>query len=169
MEPRVIGIDPGIENGVARWDPKEMEFIDIRALEFWELITFLAKHDPAHTLVICEDPSLNAPVWGAEKILATPGGHKSLSRKAQNVGSNKRTANLIVEYLRLYRFAHVAKRPLKRVQIPSHYKTKAGKLSGYGFQELTGCSWKCNEHERDAAMLVYNLPMLTYLAHIQNR
>ena len=164
MDYKVIGIDPSSRKkcGICRWNPYEQAFIDFRSATFWQTIRFIAAHDAEKTLVICENPIANKPVFGWQQILAKEG-PQVLAKRSQDIGMNKAAGLFINQFLAERGYAHIAKRPGKKP-----WKGK-GKITQPQFEQLTGCTWKLNQDERDAGLLVYGLPALVAIAHIQNR
>lgn len=140
-----IGIDPGVHNGWARWDSRNMSLKEYRDMDFWTLIEELRASHAIRILprmeftVIIEDPGLNKPVFpkkGAQKFGA-------VQRVAQNVGMNKAYARLIIEYCEKYGIAYEAVKP----------STK--KWDAAMFRAVTGIKGRVSQHVRDAVKLVW--------------
>ena len=138
-----IGIDPGADTGVCIWDADLQEILFLQTLSFWEVIGMLSKYRQEqrnHLTVIVEDPNLNKGIhWHQKKSVD---GFNPATKVAQNIGMNKKEAELILRYLQINKFKYKAVRPTAR-KIKADYSSR---LSGY--KERT------NQHERDAAMLV---------------
>lgn len=148
----LVGIDPGQHNGLG---------INVRVgrinnpilstLDFWELVDVLEDilqlqmlygRDRVGVTVYIEDTRLNTPVFDRGND-----GRRQL-RQAQNVGDNKRTAGLLVEYL-------------ERKSIPFHPIRPNGKtyskLNADTFTRYTGITERCSQHARDAYMLIHGI------------
>ena len=67
-----------------------------------------------------------------------------LMRTAQNVGMNKRDAQLLIAYAEAHNFQVLAVRPTRT------------KLKADTFKKMTGWDKRTNQHARDAAMLVFS-------------
>lgn len=139
-----IGIDPGVNTGVAVWDKKEKAFKYFSTTDFWELIEGIGslgwtEEDKEDHVVCIEDPNVNKPLFANKK-----GSTKSLIKIAQNVGSNKREASLLIDFFERNGIAFKALPPSRK-----------GKLSSEQFKAYTGYTGRTNEHVRDAAMLVF--------------
>lgn len=139
-----IGIDPPA--GLAIWDRSKQRFLSIETTDFWGIIDRLDSLIGSGTKikVFIEAPQENKPVWmkGGVNNLAI------FSKVCQNVGENKGSAKLIIEWCKRRGVDHVALRPTKR---------SATKLSVDRFQQITGWKKRTSEHGRDAAMKVYSL------------
>jgi predicted RNase H-like nuclease (RuvC/YqgF family) len=135
----IIGIDPGVNTGIAIWQPKKkwLSVVDcsIAVLAENRIYTF-AFCSEEKTLVRFEDARLRT--WfGKEK------GRDQL----QGAGSIKRDCQRWEEFLTHYEI------PFEEVA-PRNNRTK---MSADEFKRLTGWEGKTNEHGRDAAMLVFGL------------
>ena len=135
-----IGIDGGKTNGYAIWDKQNQVVVSYDIYNFWELIEVLSGLDNSEVMIHLEYPNFNKPTFCRGKY-----DKAILDRKAQNVGSVKRTSELIKEYLELHNIQHKLVRPLSR------------KFNAEMFNKLTGITDSSNQHERDAVMLVYGL------------
>lgn len=141
-----VGIDPGANTGIAEWDGKE--FTHMATYTFWEAIYYLmtildcARARNLDMIIYIEDPNLNPATHDHQET-------KSNIREkiSQNVGSNKRDAQLLIEYCEKW-----MKYKVHRIK-PSKYS--ASKLSAEKFRTQTGYTKQTSQHVRDAAMLVY--------------
>lgn len=139
-----VGIDPGTSTGVATWDCSARRFIKLDTMDFWSCFVYVTvnlkgRHDKI--LVVAEDPGLNKPVF--------PRGTSSQavrSKIAQNVGMNKKEADLLIEGIRKCGVPVRTIRPNK------------SKLNADQFKQMTGYQGRTNEHKRDAGRLVYGTP-----------
>jgi len=140
-----IGIDPGKQNGVAILRSK----LELRTLDFWSMIEFLANvrqqiaHGEQYSVVV-EATYLNKPTWEGRK--AGMNDQLIWDRVSRNVGANQTYARLIVEYLERYKIPYFAVRPAKNSYT---------KLDASTFCNIIGYGIKSNQHERDAAMLIW--------------
>lgn len=129
----IIGIDPGVNNGVAIFIDKK--YYLSYSCDFWELLKQIDRLDNINTFSLVEDPNLNPPVFcrGLK--------NKPNLKVAQNVWANKMIATLIMQYLKSSKIAYKSVKPDKK------------KIDGNMFKRITG-KIKSNQHERDATMLV---------------
>lgn len=139
-----IGIDPGVQVGWAVWDSKEKKFKKYHTLNFWDCITSIQSYTyyPTEFKVILEDPNLNKPVFNKPGV-NPDAKQKAYLRIAQNIGSNKRDAQLIHE------FCIENQIPIQTVK-PSTEKWDAVTL-----KKITGIDERTSQHVRDAIKLVY--------------
>jgi len=146
----LIAIDPGRENGICIWNPLEMD-IKMKTCDFWDTIRELTNilkfcRSFSHKMiVVIEDVTQNKPVF---QILWPPKDVKIdrvsyVGKIAQNVGMNKRTCELIIQFCKNYSIE------VKRI-VPGK---KNQKIRGRDFHRLTGIE-RSNEHTRDAVMLL---------------
>lgn len=103
--------------------------------------------DPGVALrVHMEDPNPNRPLFLRRELLG-PGPEKERARAkvAQNVGMNKRDAQLILAFCHRHGIKITTHRP---------QKGSMTKLSQEAFKRLTRWPKSTNEHGRDAGMLI---------------
>lgn len=135
----IIGIDPGVNTGIAVWDRSGKDFYTIKtvtAVEAEACINFYRGVSNAKILVRYEDARMRT--WfGKEKGVA----------QLQGAGSIKRDCQRWEEFLTHYEI------PFEEVA-PKNNRTK---MTAEEFKRLTGWEGKTNEHGRDAAMLVFGL------------
>lgn len=128
----IIGIDVGINTGVAIWDIEKKVFIGISTMSILKAFVLIGKNKHLIKMVYVEDP---------RKVnVATD------RRKSQGAGSVKRDVQIWEDFLKMYKISATFVRP-------NRYITK---MSSEKFKELTGYAERINEHGRDAAMLVFN-------------
>jgi hypothetical protein len=131
----IMGIDPGSRTGIAIYTGGALVALEtIEPLEIAERIKEIA---PAR--VVFEDSRLSSYLWTRGKILPA-----SL-KMARNVGEVDAWCKLIVA-------------ACERLGIPAHGispKGKGEKVKADSFSLTTGWSTRCNEHERDAAMVAW--------------
>ncbi|TGE08273.1 hypothetical protein [Hymenobacter fodinae] len=133
-----VGIDPGVNVGFAlSWAG---ELLQLQTLDFWSAIDelrLLAEGAQLHVYI--ENPNVNKPTFfkkGANSVAV----RENISQK---VGSNKRDAQLLIQF--------VERLGVKVLAMPPR---KAGKITAAGFKQLTGWAQSSSQHARDAAMLV---------------
>ncbi len=142
----LLGIDAGVNTGVAFYNKEAKEIEWITTVDFWECIDIVKD---THKIygdefeVIIEDTSQNRPVF--EKKL-DGSKLKAKLKIAQNVGANKREATLMIEYFIKNDIHYITVRPSK------FSFTKLNKETFFKYTKYAG---KTNEHGRDAGMLVW--------------
>lgn len=160
MKTIVVGIDPGLNNGIAIYRRVDKGFeLKLYKEDFWNTVESIkkiadqAKQHSYQLTFLIECPQHNKPVF-----LRTLKGSKSGNmdmKIAQDIGMNKKVAILLVEYLKRLNLRHCEITPTKS-------KMKSG-----GFEKLTGIK-KSNEHCRDAAMLIIDNGY-THFKNVPNR
>ncbi len=139
----VIGIDPGISTRVCVWDTDNMKFLHFSTLSFWPTITVLSKYRREYgdgLAVVIEDPNLNKAMhWGNKGSVK---GFNPATKIAQNVGQNKKEAELIIKYLESNGVKFQAIKPTSK------------KVNAEQFKSFSGYEGRTNQHVRDAGMLV---------------
>lgn len=134
----VIGIDPGINCGIAIWNTKRKEFDFISSCHIWVLFDRINNHYEQHgsgLLIRIENPNTWVPF-------------KSITQnnsRLQGAGAVKQTYKHIIQYLDYHNIEY------QNVRLQGSLK----KLSSAKFKQITGWAEPTNEHGRDAAMLVY--------------
>jgi len=138
----IIGIDPGVHVGFAVWSRTTKEFEKISTCSFWQCIAELDIMHEAYIdiTVVIEDvtqnrPTFNRGVYGAVQ-----------NKISQNVGSNKRDCQLIIEWCE--------ERGIKVVRLRPNKNSMTKKSAAY-FRQQTGWTKKTSQHGRDAAFLVW--------------
>ena len=123
-----IGIDPGVNTGVAIWnsEKKELECFSLMIHQAFELVK---KYD---CFVYVEDARLRKYITGGRE-------------KLQGAGSIKRDSKIWEDFLTDKNIAF-------KLIAPKNNRTK---LDSVTFTKLTGFKGRTNQHERDAAMLVF--------------
>lgn len=133
-----IGIDPGTKTGFAVANADTGELRQIETLDFWSAYHRVRTLSFEHTVVevVIEVPDTKH-VWhkGAS-------GPAALQRQGVNVGSVIREAQLLADGI------EESGLPVTRVK-------PRGKQPVDKFQAYTGWATGTNQHERDAALLVY--------------
>ena len=131
----ILGIDPGANTGVATYIGGKLAHLDTIAPVDIAARIELAR--PAR--VVFEDSRLESYVWS--QIKSRPAALKM----ARNVGEVDAWCKLIVAVC-------------AKFDIPAHGispKGKGAKVGAEQFARITGWDKRCNEHERDAAMVAF--------------
>lgn len=133
-----IGIDPGVNTGVAVWDLSAQRFRDVASMAAVDamLLVELASRHNVIKVVRFEDANLRTGWFGANS-----------RAKAQGAGSIKRECAIWRDWLKAHSIEALAVSP----------KDKGAKVDADRFAKLTGWAGRTNEHARDAAMLVWGL------------
>ena len=136
----VVGIDPGVNTGIAVWDTVSRAFLDIRSSGIVDAMEYLRRlhSERAISLVVFEDARQRKWI-PREKDL------KEFKGRAMGAGSVKRDCTIWEEWCKYHHIECVKTPP------------RAGmtKLSDAFFQGLTGYDRRTNNHGRDAAMLIF--------------
>lgn len=134
---QVIGIDPGQNTGVATYVNGNLvalntiEPIDIQTL----ILTCVAD------LIVFEDSRLQSAVW-------VPSKNKAVANNiARKIGQVDALCSLIQDTCERYEIKYMRVSP----------KAKGGKMNAATFKLHTGWEGKSNAHERDAAMVAWQL------------
>lgn len=137
---RVIGIDPGLHTGIAVFHGGKL--IELRTCTPMELLTDELEHAACFRpcRLVFEDSRLISNLYSGA-------GHNrgALAKIARNVGEIDAYCRMLVERC-------------ESLGIPAHSispKDKGEKLNSDRFRALTGWATRCNQHERDAAMVAW--------------
>lgn len=132
-----IGIDAGVNTGVAVWDDKQRKLLSVESMQLHQALEKVqALHLAGKICVIIEDARLRT--WYGNDW-------KQSKQKLQGVGSVKRDCVIWEEFCTDKKIEYY-------MQHPKHNVTK---LTAEAFQIITGYKGRTNEHGRDAAMLVF--------------
>lgn len=136
----VVGIDPGVNTGLAVWDTSSRQFLDIRCSGIVDAMDYLRDFQKERQigLVVFEDARQRKWI-PREKDL------REFKGRAMGAGSVKRDCAIWDEWCRANRIDFVAAPP----------RPGMTKLSDAYFRGLTGFDRRTNNHGRDAAMLVF--------------
>lgn len=126
-----IGIDPGVNTGVAVWDSNSKKFLSIETMPILEAISKVNVYRDA--VVIIEDARQRKWFGNSGK------------ERLQGAGSIKRDCQIWQEFLESNEITHYWVAP----------KNNKTKLDAMQFKQITGYVGRTNVHGRDAAMLVY--------------
>lgn len=136
----IIGIDPGVETGVAIGSAEDPTIpIDFYTMDFWKAHDRVVKFPPDHTGIVIEVPQ--GHVIHRSEDNNTRGFGRD--RQAANVGSNRREATLLADRFEALGFPVVRVRPIRK-------KWTAEELKLH-----TGITARTNQHVRDAIRLVW--------------
>lgn len=126
-----IGIDPGVNTGIAVWDSRTKQFESIQTTQIAYALGTCEMYRKAYpsTIIIMEDARLRK--WFGNS------GREQL----QGAGSIKRDCGIWEEV-----FPNIVK------VAPKNNRTK---LDSETFKKLTGWQGRTSNHARDAAMLVF--------------
>lgn len=141
-----LGIDPGVKTGFAVWDSKNKVFHNYGETDFWGMVDFLYSCIERNDItVVIEDPNQNKPVFDKdtpENIFDRNKARRTREKIAQNIGSNKREASLLIEYCQLKEIPCISVKPTTK------------KWDKALFKAATKITEEVSQHTRDAAKLV---------------
>lgn len=133
----ILGIDPGAETGIAHYTAGKLT--DLQTIAPWELQRFLAGAGASR--VVFEDSRLEKRLWNAR----TKGAYGAALATARSVGQVDAWCSLITAIC-------------ANLGIPAHGispTAKGAKVDAAAFGRITGWTGRCNQHERDAAMVAW--------------
>ena len=136
-----IGIDTGVHTGLAIWDGKGRRFLSIELLKIhraMDVVEALAKAHPGAVRARVEDAR-------QRKWIPNMGSIRNEIGRAKGAGSVERDCSIWEDFL-------------TDINVPCEMvapRNNVTKLRQEAFANLTGWSQRTNEHERDAAMLVF--------------
>ena len=137
-----IGIDTGVNTGLAVWDAKEKRLVKLDTMMIHEAIDYIEWHYKDDGLLMTQSNTF----FRVEDARKRKWFGNSGKEKAQGAGSIKRDAKIWEDFLtdNGYNFEMVAP------------KNNTTKLDDFVFKKITGWVGRTSSHSRDAAMLVYN-------------
>jgi hypothetical protein len=138
-----IGIDCGVNTGMALWDSNKKCFIELKTVTFWDCVNMLLEYQDRYAdsmKLVIEDVEANRPVFSRDV------NKFEMLKIAQNVGMNKRDCQLIKQFCEIYKIEYILSRPNKKS------KTK---MKAEDFERLTGWKGDSSSHSRDSAMLCW--------------
>lgn len=140
----LIGIDPGVNTGVATYSRPSKKLLDLKTTDFWGAYDYVISH-PIHTVrIYIETPNSKRPMYADSDKLA--GGRQRVAElMASRIGSNRREATLLAD--RLESLGYMVER----------VKPITEKWDAATFKLYTKFTGRCSQHARDAAKLVYGL------------
>lgn len=134
----IIGIDPGMNNGYAVWNPKTKQLERVCSLPLHKLFSEIEQLNKIFTLKVrIENPNTWIPFKGT----------KQDNSRLQGAGSVKQTYRHIIEFLEDQKIEYTT------VKLQGTMK----KMSSEEFKRLTGWNKVTNSHGRDSAMLVFGI------------
>lgn len=133
-KPYIIGIDPGVNTGVAVYDTVNKHLIEVITVPIHEAFTIISAYEPLLKLVRIEDARQRK--WFGENVG---------KEKLQGAGSIKRDCKIWEDFLKDSNI------PFELIA-PKQIKTK---VSETYFKALTKWKTRTSNHARDAAMLVF--------------
>ena len=160
----LLGIDPGRNTGIAIIDRDKKKLVKLDTLNFWEtvkvlddftayiypkddMIGFVFEASEIQLEVVIEDPNENSFIYNQNVAKLSK---QAAMTVAQSVGRNKEQAFLLIDYLEKKGIKYKTVRPRNR-------NNGGGKWTSEYFCKMTGWQGKSNEHNRDAARLIWGL------------
>ena len=159
----MIGLDMGEHCGFAvkEYHRNYEKLISLETFSFWDCVAKVShifdqnETNPKYesVMVVIEDVTQNKPVFGLEDIYKkTIGNHFSklsvIAKIGQNVGSVKEKTRLMINYC-------------EDSDYPTHlvvpHKGGTTKKTALFLKQLTGWDAKTDEHQIDAAMMIWGL------------
>jgi len=134
---QVLGIDPGVNTGTALYvNGKLLSLQTIQPIDIQDCIK-----ESFSELIVFEDSRLQSAVW-------VPSKNKAVANNiARKIGQVDALCSLIEEMCNRYEIKFMRVSP----------KAKGSKMNAEDFNGLTGWSARSNQHERDAAMVAWQL------------
>ena len=134
-----IGIDPGTHTGVAIWDNKQQEFVELATIPIHQALLKVKNYynDNKGLSKICV-------VFEDARQRTWFGKDKNTNAKLQGAGSIKRDCSIWEDFCKDYQIPFLAVPPMKG----------GTKLSESYFKTISGWKGRTSNHARDAAMLV---------------
>lgn len=138
-----VGIDTGVQTGLAVWDKHEKKLIDVQTLMIHEAMDTVRNWIHLHAFIRVEDAR-------QREYLAEEKNDAEYRGKLMGAGSVMRDAKIWEDYLKdmfeKWQGVHY------EMVAPKNNKTK---LDAAEFVKITGWKKRCSIHARDAAMLVF--------------
>lgn len=134
---KVIGLDPGANTGVATFEGGSL--VSLETIAPHEIERTIRAVQPAR--VVFEDSRIESRAWNARSKLA----YGAALATARSLGQVDAWCRLITEVC-------------GELGIPAHGispTAKGAKLDAAAFCRVTGWMARCNQHERDAAMVAW--------------
>lgn len=152
-----IGIDPGLNTGLAVWSTINKKFILLKTSDFWGAIDlikdFRSKIDNNELFIRIEAPQLISTIFD-NRINGKKQAQKL--KIAQNVGQNKKESLLLEQYCIKKELNFNMVRPTARTSAKTILSMRPKhETAAQCFNRITGWCGRSSEHSRDAGMLVY--------------
>jgi len=135
----LIGIDPGVNTGVAIWDRKKRRLARVGSSTIVEAMTYVGKFSAEIV-----DLGGTVELWFEDARLRDWFGTSGCERRL-GAGSIRRDSGIWEEFCLYHGLKFKKLAP----------KTSITKLNAKQFARMTGWKGRTNEHSRDAGMLVY--------------
>jgi hypothetical protein len=136
----VIGIDPGVNTGLAVYNIPRGGLDEVTTTDFWEAYEYVTRvYEQVNTLLVIEDASLNAPTFRKK------GNGSVQDRLCRNVGGVQRESQLLIAGFERAGYIVIRERPTQ------------AKWDDAAFRAITGWDVKESAHGRDAARLCYGM------------
>lgn len=134
-----IGIDPGVNTGLAVWDPQKRRFLEIRTLPIVRALELCEEYRMSYALNMVFEDARRRQWLPRERNLSEYRG------KLMGAGSVKRDCDIWEEYCTEHSIPFQAVPP------------RAGltKWDADTFKKVTGWTGRTSNHARDAALLVF--------------
>lgn len=135
----IIGIDPGVNTGLAVWDAVAEKFQSLTTLQLHRAIILID--------ILHRKGEIDHVVYEDARLRKWFGNHsaKKDRQKLQGAGSIKRDCVILQDFLADLNIPHTGIAP----------QAGATKWSAEQFKKLTGWEGRTSEHARDAALLVF--------------
>ena len=134
---RVIGIDPGVNTGMAVYEDGEL--VSLQTIEPHQIGLILSQYQVQPLFLVFEDSRLQSHVW-------LPSQSKGVAANiARKVGMVDAWCYLIERVCEDYNIAYMRVSP----------KAKGMKVDAELFKKVTRWDKRSNQHERDAAMIAW--------------
>jgi hypothetical protein len=137
----VVGIDPGVNTGVAWYDREEKRVYDFGTSDFWKVYGDFANETAwrFEVVVIIETP-MKTRLYARQDVEQ---GQRRREKIAANAGGNSREAELLADGLEALGYEVIR-------QKPTRVKWDAEQLARF-----TGITKRTSQHARDAIALCY--------------
>lgn len=133
-----IGIDTGVNTGIAVWDAYSKKFLRLETVKIHRAMEIVRHyHETNGNIHVKVEDARKRKFFGGYSA-------KDMASRLQGAGSVKRDASVWEDYLKDLGCSF-------EMRIP-----KDTKISEAMFLKLTGWSKRISHHARDAAMMVYN-------------
>ncbi|MDH5857781.1 hypothetical protein [Lampropedia aestuarii] len=135
----ILGIDPGAATGVAAYEGGKL--VELLTIKPFQLERFLCGRAGAAPSVMFEDSRLETRLWNARQ----KGAYGAALATARSVGQVDAWCVLIADLC-------------ADMGISAHGispTVKGAKVAASAFGRITGWTKRCNQHERDAAMVAW--------------
>lgn len=135
---RVIGLDPGVNTGMAVYEDGEL--VSLQTIEPHQIGLILSQYQVEPLFLVFEDSRLQSHVW-------LPSQSKGVAANiARKVGMVDAWCYLIERVCEQHDIAYMRISP----------KAKGGKIDAELFKKVTRWDKRSNQHERDAAIVAWH-------------